>query len=125
MSYTIIHKVCIIGIFIFLKVDNKENTNLKHHGKRNFTLKLIQLLVITVRNEVANVMFLHLSVSHSVHKRGGAIPACIAGGIPACLAGGSAPGGRGSAPGWWGSAPGGVPALGGACSGGLLLRGGA
>ena len=34
-------------------------------------------------------MFLHVSVSHSVH-RGGAIPACIAGGIPACLARGCA-----------------------------------
>ena len=32
-------------------------------------------------------MFLHLSVSHSVHG-GGGILACIAGGIPACLAAG-------------------------------------
>ena len=54
--------------------------------------------VITVRNEVAKVMFLRLSVSHSVH-RGSAIPAYIAGGIPACPAPGSegvsAPGPRG------------------------------
>ena len=35
----------------------------------------------------AKVMFLHLSVSHSVHRRG-AIPACITGDIPACLAAG-------------------------------------
>ena len=32
-------------------------------------------------------MFLHLSVSHSVH-RGSGIPACIAGGIQACLSAG-------------------------------------
>ena len=32
-------------------------------------------------------MFLHLSVSHSVHGGGGGITACITGGIPACLAG--------------------------------------
>ena len=43
--------------------------------------------IFTVRNEVAKVMFLHVSVSHSV-QRGKAIPACIAGGIPACLAAG-------------------------------------
>ena len=41
----------------------------------------------SVHNEVAKVMFLHMSV-HSVHGGGGAIPACIAGGIPACLAAG-------------------------------------
>ena len=35
------------------------------------------------------VMFLHLSVSHSVHGgHGGGIPACIVCGIPACLAAG-------------------------------------
>ena len=59
--------------------------------------------IITLRNEIAKVMFLHVSVSHSVHggcypsihcrwypsmpfSRGCGIPACIAGGIPACLA---------------------------------------
>ena len=31
--------------------------------------------MLTVRNEVAKVMFLHLSVSHSVH-RGGCLSAC-------------------------------------------------
>ena len=46
--------------------------------------------LFTVRNEVAKVMFLHVSVSHSVHREGGAIPACIADGIPACLAAGGA-----------------------------------
>ena len=43
------------------------------------------------QTKFAKVMFLHLSVSHSVH-RGGGIPACIAGGIPACLAVGRSPG---------------------------------
>ena len=38
-------------------------------------------------------MFLHVSVSHSVHRGGGAIQACIAGGIPVCLAGGALGGG--------------------------------
>ena len=62
--------------------------------------------VFTVRNEVAKVMFLHVSVilstggmlsqhalqvvsQHALQGGGGvvcAIPACIAGGIPACLA---------------------------------------
>ena len=52
----------------------------------------IFLYLITVRNEVAKVMFLHVSVI--LFTGGGAIPACIAGGIPACLAaGGSALGG--------------------------------
>ena len=42
--------------------------------------------IITGRNEVvATVMFLHVSV---ILLTGGAIPACIAGGIPACLAAG-------------------------------------
>ena len=50
-------------------------------------------------------MFLHVSVSHSVHG-GGAIPECIAGSIPACLAAGGC------------LLPGGVPARGG---GGLPL----
>ena len=38
-----------------------------------------QLIVIfiTVRNEVAKVMFLHLSVSHSVHR--GGLPQCMLG----------------------------------------------
>ena len=44
--------------------------------------------IITLRNEIAKVMFLHVSVSHSVHGGGGAIPAFIAGGIPACLSAG-------------------------------------
>ena len=41
------------------------------------------------QTKFAKVMFLHLSVSHSVHSGGGGggIPACIAGDIPACLAG--------------------------------------
>ena len=34
-----------------------------------------------------NVMFLHVSVSHSVHGVGSGIPACLSGNIPACLAG--------------------------------------
>ena len=57
--------------------------------------------VITVRNEVAKVMFLHVSVILSTGE--GAIPASIAGGIPACLAaGGSALGGGGTCSvGWW------------------------
>ena len=38
------------------------------------------------QTKFAKVMFLHVSVSHSVHG-GGGIPACLAGGIPACLAG--------------------------------------
>ena len=62
--------------------------------------------LVTVRNEVAKVMFLHVSVIlftggcyPSMHcrwypsmpcNRGCAIPACIAGGIPACLAVGGA-----------------------------------
>ena len=46
----------------------------------------ISLPIITVRNEVAKVMFLHVSVI--LCTGGGAIPACIAGGIPACLAAG-------------------------------------
>ena len=84
--------------------------------------------IFTVRNEVAKFMFLHMSVSHSVHRgRGvlsqhglqvvsqhalqqrGAIPACIAGAISACLAAG-------------GSAPGGVPAPGGSAPGGACSR---
>ena len=40
--------------------------------------------VITVRNEVAKVKFLQVSVC----PQGGGIPACFAGGIPACLAAG-------------------------------------
>ena len=39
--------------------------------------------VITVRNEVAKVMFLQVSVCP---QGGGGILACLAGGIPACLA---------------------------------------
>ena len=60
------------------------------------------LQVITVRNQVAKVIFLHVSVI--LFMEGGAIPVCIASGIPACLAaglkwgtcsqGGSAPRGR-------------------------------
>ena len=33
--------------------------------------------IVTVRNEVAKVMFLHLSVSHSVHR--GGLPQCMLG----------------------------------------------
>ena len=33
--------------------------------------KLVSKTIFTVRNEVAKVMFLHLSVSHSVHGGGG------------------------------------------------------
>ena len=61
---------------------------------------------VTIRNEVAKGMFLHVSVILFTGEGG----ACIAGGIPACLAaGGSTPGG--------GSCSGGVPALGMVCSG--------
>ena len=65
-------------------------------------------------------------VCDSVHKGGGAIPACIAGDIPACLAaglqGGSAPGGCLVLGGvcCWGVPGGGVP--GGDPPGRLLLR---
>ena len=38
--------------------------------------------IFTVRNEVAKVMFLQVSV----YPRGCGIPACLAGGIPVCLA---------------------------------------
>ena len=55
----------------------------------SFSWLLLEPLLFTVRNEVAKVMFLHVSVSHSVYRVGCAIPACIAGGIPACLAAGS------------------------------------
>ena len=41
-----------------------------------------QLNLITVRNEVAKVMFLQVSVCP---QGGGGIPACLAGGIPVCL----------------------------------------
>ena len=61
-----------------------------------------KLQIFTVRNEVAKVMFLHLSVI--LFTRWGGIPVCTAGGIPACLAAGL---------------------QGGACSGGCLLQGGA
>ena len=47
-------------------------------------------IFFTVRNEVAKVMFLHVSVILSTGE--GAIPACIADGIPACLAAGEVPG---------------------------------
>ena len=39
--------------------------------------------IFTVHNEVAKVMFLHLSVSHSVHKEGGS--ASVHAGIPTPL----------------------------------------
>ena len=97
---------------------------------------------VTVRNEVAKVMFLQVSIcpqglggggipaciaggvpaclAAGLHGGGCAIPACIAGGIPACLAtslkgGGLLPGGSG---------PGGVPALGGMVLGGTWSWGG-
>ena len=35
-----------------------------------YTKRFLPVSVITVRNEVAKVMFLHLSVSHSVHRGG-------------------------------------------------------
>ena len=68
--------------------------------------------IFTVHNEVAKVMFLHVSVILFTGE-GGAIPACIAGGIPACLAAGLHGGAC--------SEGGGVPAPGGFCSGGCLL----
>ena len=61
--------------------------------------------IITVRNEVAKVMFLQVCVCP---KGGRRIPACLAGGIPACLSTGLQ----------------GVPAPGGACSGGACSQGG-
>ena len=97
--------------------------------------------IFTVRNEIAKVMFLQVSVCPrgwwcpskpcrwypsmpcSRSPGGGAIPACIAGGIPACLAVGL----------WGGAIPaciaGGIPAClatwlqGGAWSGGCLVQG--
>ena len=66
-------------------------------------------IFFTVRNEVAKVMFLHVSVILSTGE--GAIPACIADGIPACLATGEVPG------------PGGPYSRGGAWSREGLLQG--
>ena len=85
--------------------------------------------LVTVRNEVAKVMFLQVSVCLQ-----GGIPACLAGGIPACLAAGLQ--GYPSMP--CSRSPGGIPAclaggacshregvhaLGGACSRGVLALG--
>ena len=42
----------------------------------------LQLTFITVRNEVAKVMFLHLSVSHSVHRGGTLVGAPLGPGAP-------------------------------------------
>ena len=71
-------------------------------------------------------MFLHVCV---ILFTGGAIPACIAGGIPACLAAGLQGGAisaciAGGIPACLAAGLRGVPALGGACSQGGLLRGG-
>ena len=79
------------------------------------------LVFITVRNEVAKVMFLQVSVCP---QGGGGIPTCLAGGIPACLAAGL----QGVVPALGGvPAPGGlvpgVPTLGGLVPGGCLLGG--
>ena len=82
-----------------------------------------QLLIFTARNEVwGKVMFLHLSVSHSVHG-GVSVPACttghitgtgvsVQGGISvqgASLSGGLCPGGGGLCPWGWGSLSGRPP----------------
>ena len=69
--------------------------------------------IITVRNEVAKVMFLHVSVILSTGE--GAIPACIAGDIPACLAAGFR---GGVACSWGGLLPGGCLLQGGLLPGG-------
>ena len=68
-------------------------------------------------------MFLHLSVSHSVHKGAGvcAIPACIVGGILACLAAGLQGGGPGPGGGGWSR----EGLLWGVCSQGVCSWGGA
>ena len=121
--------------------------------EQSYWCKLQTLLnensIIIVRNEVAKVMFLHVSVSHSVHRGGvcypsmhcrwypsmpcsrwGAIPACIAGDIPACLAVGECAipaciaGGIPACLAAGGSAPGGVCSWGHACSRGVPAPGG-
>ena len=82
------------------------------------------MVLITVRNEVAKVMFLHVSVSHSVHRKGRLLSqhalqvvsqhALQQGGL--LLGGVPTPGG---------CSPGRSASGGGACSkGGLLWKGG-
>ena len=49
------------------------------YGKER-AVRILLECIITVRNEVAKVMFLHLSVSHSVHRgEGGGLPQCMLG----------------------------------------------